>query len=282
MDAIPSPIWQTHAFGWAEVMHDRQIQQMEKAIRSQFQDESALAELRALGDHYDWVARTEATLDRIIPELPALAKMIVKLVPARFNSANTAMQMLDERANDFDASPDSKRWFENLRQAVESSASLISHLESQQISAEIQRVIVSESAFGSIVYPNGNSIYPDLILKGHEYDKLPFQTRGKKSGPIIGPCVQGKVKPRPSNVPDGCEIKTNRGNRIRVDAHAPHPGLHLGVTWDKDNRSGVQINGVWAAYVRISDHKESARNSKTTTVKYSFGHSLFVEVPPAD
>ena len=122
-----------------------------------------------------------------------------------------------------------------------------------------------------VVKLHGNSIYPDLILLNHTYDFLPTQSRGN---PIEGPCLRGK---RPSNVPDGCEIKTNRGSRIRVDAHGAHPGLHLGITWDLQNGE-VAINGVWAAYIRIADHRESGRNVKVTTVKYSFGHDLFVSL----
>jgi len=95
--------------------------------------------------------------------------------------------------------------------------------------------------------------------------------------PVEGPCLRGKKTPRPSNVPDGCEIKTNKGTRVGVDAHGAHPGLHLGITWD-NSMYGVEINGVWLAYVRICDHRESGRNVKVTTVKYSFGHGLFTSL----
>ena len=69
-------------------------------------------------------------------------------------------------------------------------------------------------------------------------------------------------------MPDGCEIKTNQGRRIRVDAHGAHPGLHLGVTW-KFQEGEVVINGVWVAYVRIADHRESGRNVKVESTPKS-------------
>ena len=75
------------------------------------------------------------------------------------------------------------------------------------MSSEIQRYISSSAGLGHLVFSNGNSIYPDLILKKQSYEKLPFQNR---KNPIHGPCIQGKKTCRPSNVPDGCEIKCVR------------------------------------------------------------------------
>ena len=117
------------------------------------------------------------------------------------------------------------------------------------------------------MFANGNSIYPDLVLCGYGYSSLPRQSRKK---PIDGPSLRGT---RPSNVPDGCEIKTNRGTKIRPGVHGAHPGLHLGVTWDLED-GAVVVNGVWVGYVRVADHRESGRNVKVTTVEFSFGHDL--------
>jgi len=51
----------------------------------------------------------------------------------------------------------------------------------------------------------------------------------------------------------------------------------LGVTWDFVD-GNVAINGIGVGYIRIRDHRESGRNVDVTTVKYSFGHDLFVSV----
>jgi len=139
------------------------------------------------------------------------------------------------------------------------------------VSAEIQRLIISPDGLGDIVRTNGSSIYPDLLIIKHDYSKLQKQNR---QSPIEGPCLRGA---NPSNIPDGCEIKTNQGNRIRVDAHGAHAGLHLGITWDMvDNQ--IKITGVWLGFIKSADHRESGRNVKITTVKYSFGHDLFISL----
>jgi hypothetical protein len=163
---------------------------------------------------------------------------------------------------------DVRSWYLKLRDTSRLAFGEVGHLQSQQISSAIQRFIISPSGLGDLVKPSGNSIYPDLVLRSRDYSGLPRQTR---NSPVDGPCLRGS---NPSNVPDGCEIKTNQGNRIRVDAHGAHPGLHLGVTWDFHDQA-VVITGVWLAYVRIADYRESGRNVDVTTVKYSFGHDLF-------
>ena len=225
-------------------------------------------------DKFDWVSRTKYTLEILIPELPSLAKRISYNVPRKLNSAHYLANIVESGFKFKNDNNEFNNWYDSLKSEVSNTQSLIGHLESQQVSAEIQRQIITDEIFSKIVYENGNSIYPDLILYEHKYDDLDFQDRKK---PIDGPSLQGKKKPRPSNVPDGCEIKTNRGTKIRVDAHGAHPGLHIGVTWDFEE-SEVVVNGVWIGYVRIVDHKESGRNVSVTTVKYSFGHSLFISL----
>jgi hypothetical protein len=150
-----------------------------------------------------------------------------------------------------------------------------STVESQQISALIQRQITE--LLSDHVFSNGNSIYPDFIRHGVDYSRLPTQSRKK---PVDGPNVKRTTKTgtcRPSNVPDGLELKTNRGTRLRVDAHGAHPGLHLGVTWEFEE-GNFKVLGVYLSYIRISDHKMSAGNVAVTTKKASFGHSQFTLV----
>lgn len=250
--------------------------QFEDLLWSQFIDSEAQAELQSLSPSgFDWINRTKQTLETLIPRLQAIAVRLVEEVPSKLNSIQDLLDYIDSgNGHNLEGlSDDYVKWRQKLISHAGKASSIIEQIESQQVSAEIQRQLVSEEALGDIMYPNGNSIYPDLIMKAYDYAGLPAQSRKKA---VIGPCLQGKEK-RPSNVPDGCEIKTNRGRRIRVDAHAPHPGLHLGVTWEISNKR-IEINGVWAAYIRLADHTEAKRNSDTTTVKYSFGHNRFVSL----
>lgn len=250
--------------------------EVKRYLDEQFYDATAQGELAELSPNdYDWAERTSETLDALVPRLVPLASRIKTEIPKRLNSPQFLLTTISDGSplvirQDDDELRD---WYDTVSKLSGEASSLIANLESQQISAEIQRYIVSDKGLGDLVFANGNSIYPDLILLDRDYSLLPEQNR---TNPIDGPCVRGKNR-RPSNVPDGCEIKTKKGNRISVDAHGAHAGLHLGVTWDIINNL-VKITGVWAAYVRVADHRESGRNVNVTTVKYSFGHKLFISL----
>ena len=252
------------------------IERIREFLLAQFNDPVAQKELRSLGPNgVDWVKRTRHTLNTLIPRLPDLAKKITTTIPAKFNHSYHILKYLEEGRQHFDLIKKTHGglydWYTTLCEKAAIAPSLILQLESQQISAEIQRLIVSLDGLGDLVTKNGGSLYPDLVPVKETYDFLPQQSRTKA---VSGPCLRGKL---PSNIPDGCEIKTNRGDRIRVDAHGAHPGLHLGVTWDfKDDL--VTVTGVWAGYIRIADHRECKRNVSVTTVKYSFGHNLFISL----
>lgn len=263
----------------------RELDEAEKRVRShlfgQFRNRVAQQELRNMGPSgANWVDRTEETLNRLIPRLVPLALHFTREIPKRLNSAAEVLLLAGQAEKHFKAmaggreplNPEAAKWLHALTAAAETSKSLIGNIDSQHVSAEVQRQVIAQ--LGDILRPNGGSLYPDLLLKDRRYDMLPPQSRKKQ---IEGPCLRGA---NPSNVPDGCEIKTNQGERIKVDAHGAHAGLHLAVTWEFSD-GGVLINGVWAAYVRIADHRESGRNVAVTTVKYSFGHDLFVSLLPS-
>jgi hypothetical protein len=78
-------------------------------------------------------------------------------------------------------------------------------------------------------------------------------------------------------VPDGCEIKTNQGTRIKVDAHGAHPGLHLGITWGF-REDEIAIYDIWIAYIRVKDYSISDGRVDVTTKKRSFGHDPFISL----
>ncbi|MEI6192871.1 MAG: hypothetical protein WCS42_00915 [Verrucomicrobiota bacterium] len=260
------------------------LTEIEKLVRNhlfkQFRDRVAQDELRKMGPSgVNWIDRTEATLDKLIPRLVPLALHLKKEIPQLLNSAAQVLLLAQQAEGHFlstaggvgKLTPEINAWLLALRTAAETSKSLIGNIDSQHVSAEVQRQVII--SLNDVLRPNGGSLYPDLLLKDKQYDMLPPQSRIKQ---IEGPCFRGT---NPSNVPDGCEIKTNQGKRIRVDAHGAHAGLHLGITWEFGER-GISINGVWAAYVRIADHRESGRNVAVTTVKHSFGHDLFVSLLP--
>lgn len=222
----------------------------------------------------DWQSRCEATLDLLLPRLINLAREIKVEVPKRMNSANELLSQIEAAIVSSGSDPSTLTMLESLKERAQIARDLIGDLESQQISAAIQNFVASASGIGDLVYANGNSIYPDFVCKSSVYSDLKLQSR---QNPIDGPCLRGSKSPKPSNVPDGLELKTNKGSRIRVDAHGAHAGLHLGVTWSF-GEMGVDINGVWIGFIREFDHRESRRNVRSTTIKYSFGHDHFISL----
>lgn len=248
----------------------------EKHIWAQFRDQIAQNELQALGPSgVDWKARTEETLELLLPRLADVATAIWEQIPRRLNAGVSLIEHVQMGLPLFTAEtpPELAAWHRELRDHAAQATPLVEQMESQQVSAEIQRLLTSEEVLGKIMGPNGGSIYPDLLIRNRDYSMLPPQSKGS---PVDGPCLRhGK----PSNVPDGCEIKTNRGTRVKVDAHGAHAGLHVGITWVL-RESKIAITGVWGGYIRIADHRESGRNVLVTTVKYSFGHDRFFSLLP--
>jgi hypothetical protein len=257
-------------------------QRIRKHLLTQFKERIAQKELRKLGPTgVNWVARTLETLDLCIPIFPKLAAHLQQEVPQRLNSAAKADSLASEAPKHLQEAvgpavkirPDALKWANALKAATAVSKTLIGNIDSQHVSSEIQRQTVA--FFNGKVKANGGSLYPDILLVGRDYEMLPPQKRGKGKQ-IDGPCLRGQ---HISNVPDGFEIKANEGNRIKVDAHAAHAGLHFGVTWELLDEQ-IKINGVWVAYVRFADHSKPVRNVPTTTLKYSFGHNLFISALP--
>ena len=246
-------------------------------ILKKFSDSQTQLEIQSLtgNEFYDWKNRTEETISRFIPQAQNLAKFICNVVPNRLNAPSSLLTRFEALKSKMSKELIATSDLRNFESLLKISHELTGNLESQQVSAEIQRQVLEFNDFRATIQSNGNSIYPDFYYADYDYSKLPLQTRSKT---VHGPCLQGKVSSRPSNVPDGIELKTNRGKSMRIDAHAPHIGLHLGFTWNFKENGEVEINGAWIGFITESDHKESARNSKTTTVKYSFGHNKFISL----
>jgi hypothetical protein len=128
---------------------------------------------------------------------------------------------------------------------------------------------------------NGRSDYPDIYLSNLDYSALPQFARKKRvtEDDEYGAAVKGKQK-RPVRVPDGLEIKTCR-ERIAVDCHHPHAGLHLVLVFSETARI-FTVNDLRVAFLSPKDYRESERNITATTVKYSFNGNRFVSILGAD
>ena len=72
------------------------------------------------------------------------------------------------------------------------------------------------------------------------------------------------------------EIKTCR-ERIAVDCHHPHSGLHLVLLFSEVERFFTVID-LRVAFLHSADYHESERNTTATTVKYSFGGEKLVSL----
>jgi hypothetical protein len=249
--------------------------EIEKYLLAQFEAPVAQEELEAINvSGFDWVERTRRTIKEVSKLLPSIAVKLKCDLEAEFNSGSLLKQEYKKGEvlvmEVQESSPALKNWYDATGKVV-ASVRESSGIDSQQVSAAVQAVLLSQDGFGRYFRANGNSIYPDLLLVDSDYEGLPRQCR---TNPVDGPCLRGD---KPSNVPDGVEIKTNRGTRIKVDAHGAHAGLHLGVTW-KNSDDVFKVTGIWIAFIRKADHRESGRNVAVTTVKYSFGHSLFMSL----
>ncbi|MEK7834089.1 MAG: hypothetical protein AAB401_23580, partial [Acidobacteriota bacterium] len=93
-----------------------------------------------------------------------------------------------------------------------------------------------------------------------------------KRGNAVGPALRGG---NPTSVPDGIEIKSQRGRRIRVDCHHDHQGIHLVMTFDKENEIWSVLD-VYVAYLAKSNYARATRNTTATTEKFSFSHATFI------
>ena len=219
-----------------------------------------------------WRKRVEETANRIIPFLVENAPAVIKETEDRLNAPLLARRLAYEKwLDDIAINPDHVKSVAMLRRLLDLSARLIGDIESQQVSRQLQYVLTDAGLFDKLgIARSSGSLYPDLYFKDYDYSKLPLHSRAKK---IEGPNL--RKGGTPSNVPDGCELKTNQSTRVKVDAHAPHPGLHLALTWDFVEGQRLEINGFRIAYIRKCDYTHGERNVEATTVKYSFGHVYF-------
>jgi hypothetical protein len=261
------------------------LNKVEAHIRGQIRSQDAINELKTLGPKgHDWNPSVNEAVAILLPKLVEIAPILVKECLKPFNSSielrNFLHNELFDKAITRIAEKDTqearsyKALLDKCRELGLKSCGAVLNLESQQISAEVKRYFLSKQGLDGIIRETGGSIYPDLVLAGFDYSFLPFQ---KRDIPISGPCLKNPKSPIPSNVPDGCEIKTNQGTRIKVDAHGAHPGLHLGITWGF-REDEIAIYDIWIAYIRVKDYSISDGRVDVTTKKRSFGHDPFISL----
>ena len=224
----------------------------------------------------DWHARALATADILIPWLiqvaPALKAYVQDVLnaPALLRSLWAAIRrhvnLPKEQIEEFDRQ---LALDDVLRESV--TGEVVSNVVSKYL---------TEHHPGAALRSNGRSDYPDLYLATLDYSALPqFQRRRRVTAEDeYGAAVKGRQK-RPVRVPDGLEIKTCR-ERIAVDCHHPHAGLHLVLLFTEAARL-FAVEDVRIAFLRAGDYRESERNTTATTVKYSFNGDYFVSLLPA-
>jgi hypothetical protein len=261
------------------------LTKVETYILGQLGSQDAIDELKSLGPRgYDWNPRVNEAVAILLPKLVEIAPVLVEECLKPFNSPIELRKYLNHelfdktvtRIADKDAqeAKDYRALLDKCRDLGLRSCCAIPNLESQQISAEVKRFLLSKQGLNGLIRETGGSIYPDLVLAGFDYSFLSFQ---KRDIPISGPCLKNPRSPFPSNAPDGCEIKTNQGTRIKVDAHGAHPGLHLGITWGF-REDKIVFYDIWIAYIRVKDYLISNGRVDVTTKKRSFGHNPFISL----
>lgn len=257
-------------------------------IRSQVSDRKASEELKRLGGR-DWNSRVTESIEFFVPVLVSMAPKLVQRLEVVFQGPSRLLQLFASKefkavVNSVENDPASYQSLQKIEQdgrtLAEGTLELVTkYLVAQQITKVIEAFL--QETFGESVKTNGASLYPDIYRVESEafYSMLPIQRSKKKGQDLVdtihGPCVNGNGQP--SKVPDGLELKSKRGAGIRVDCHAAHPGMFMVITWSTVKQILV-VNDIALAYVRSFDYSECKRNTKATTVKYSFGGERFISL----
>lgn len=241
-------------------------------VRAQI--EAAKADLQNYRpDTVDWHHRAIATADALIPWLIEIVPLTKNYVEDVLNAPVVLRSMWKAIRSHVNLPKEQIEAFD--RQLT------LDDVLRESVTGEVVSNVVTkyllENHPESALKSNGRSDYPDLYLGTLDYSALPAFRRKKKVAPDdeYGAAVKGKQK-RPVRVPDGLEIKTCR-DRIAVDCHHPHAGLHLVLLFTEANRM-FTVNDVRMAFLRSADYRESERNTTATTVKYSFNGDCFVSL----
>lgn len=216
-----------------------------------------------LAPRIGWPERIRRTAETYVPRIVEAAKDLMRHVESSLNSPAVVREIwgrVKDGLND-------DQLIAEMEDALKREQTLLSVITGETVSKLIADFLCGRY---EELAQNNRSTYPDLYLKTADYSQLPKRKRGLAEGPA----VKGD---RPTSVPDGIEIKSNSGLRIRVDCHHDHQGLHLVLTFDRD-RGRWTVHDVYLAYLSKSDYKRAERNTTATTDKFSFGHAPFISV----
>lgn len=239
------------------------------------QIEAASADLRAYRPHsLDWHARAIATAEALIPWLIQVAPGTREFVQDVLNAPVLLRSM-----------------WAKIRQHVNLPKEQIAAFDRQltlddvlreSVTGEVVSIVVTKYLLqnhpAKALRSNGRSDYPDVFLATNDYSALPEFKRKKKTSTdedVYGAALKGKER-RPVRVPDGIEIKTCR-ERIAVDCHYAHAGLHLILLFTESSRL-FTVKDLQVAFLRSADYRQSEINTTTTTVKCSFNGDRFISL----
>lgn len=221
----------------------------------------------------DWTKRARVTADRLVPWLAQCASGLKDHVQDVLNAPLTLRALWKKMKPQITLPTEQIEAFDRQ---LELDDVLRESITGEVVSKVVTRYLVANHPDKSL-RENSRSDYPDLYLSTHDYSALPAFKRKKTvtADDEYGAALKGAAK-RPVRVPDGLEIKTCR-DRIAVDCHHPHAGLHLVLLFAEAARS-FTVTDLRIAFLRQADYKEAERNTTATTVKYSFGGDRFVSL----
>jgi hypothetical protein len=198
------------------VAHKRTARVLRYILRQTERDQDGLLKLEP---HIGWLERVRATAETYVPRIVESASDLMGHVESSLNSPLVVREIWErvkQRVKD-------KRLVAEMDDALAREQMLLSVITGETVSKLIADFLCGRY---QELAQNNRSTYPDLYLQAAHYSRVPRRTRGLAEGPAL----RGG---RPTSVPDGIEIKSNRGPRIRVDCHHDHQGLHLALTFEQ-------------------------------------------------
>lgn len=226
--------------------------------------------LSQLAPALPWRQRIEAAARRFLPRLMALAPRLRRDIELTLNSPRIIRATWQQLKADLQAMPlaeETQQRLALLDAELILESNLLTIITGETVSHLIADFLCREIAG---IRQNNRSTYPDLYLAEFDYSLLPPRRRGH----TIGPARKGEA---PSSVPDGVELKSQRGKKIRVDCHHNHQGLHLVLTFDRVQEEWKTFD-LYVAYLTQADYQRATRNTTATTEKFSFSHAPFISV----
>lgn len=210
-----------------------------------------------------WPERVRETAETYVPRVVESARDLMRHVESSLNSP-AVVRAIWGRV---------KEWVDDAQLIAEMDDALVGEQRLLSVvTGETVSKLIADFLCGRYreLAQNNRSTYPDLYPRTADYSLLPRRRRGLAEGPAL----RGGS---PTSVPDGIEIKSNRGPRIRVDCHHDHQGLHLALTFERD-KDHWTVHDVYLAYLSKADYTRAERNTTATTDKFSFSHAPFISV----